>query len=245
MEVERVGYPIDTTFHRRYTILLDMLRDRGYELSKPTIFDKVSTLPTTLAELQRIYRSLESFHLILAHSTDPQLALRVVFLVPESTSKAERDEDKQLSTRQIDALAAELDQSPHLQRLIILSNHRLSPPAASELAEKNATPQIEATVQKHKYYLEYFMMGFFDANPIRHRLQPKYRLLPEKELDAMLGSLSANPNIDKRTILQQILVTDPVARYYGMREADALFVLQKVPSKSVNIRYCIMPHESV
>ena len=99
----------------------------------------------------------------------------------------------------------------------------------------NTTFDKEIRTIKYKN-VEYFMSNRLKFNITKNNLVPKHILLTEKEKLEIFKKYKANNG----TVFQKILLTDPVARYYGMKSGDLCKIIRPTPTSGISIGYRIV-----
>lgn len=92
------------------------------------------------------------------------------------------------------------------KRGIIIWSEKISPAAKKTLVEMQS-----------EYHLEDFAEADLLVNITKHFLVPKHQIMTPEEKSALIKRYRL-----KDTQLPRILVTDPVARYYGMRRGQVM-----------------------
>lgn len=91
------------------------------------------------------------------------------------------------------------------------------------VVKQSMTPSAAKVLQTvaPKYILEHFTELELVVNITEHELVPQHILLTDEEKKALLAKYRL-----KETQLPRILVSDPVARYYGLRRGDVVKILR-------------------
>jgi DNA-directed RNA polymerase I, II, and III subunit RPABC1 len=92
------------------------------------------------------------------------------------------------------------------KRGIIIWSEKMSPAAKKTLIEMQS-----------EYHLEDFAEADLLVNITQHYLVPKHMIMSPEEKSALIKRYRL-----KDTQLPRILITDPVARYYGMRRGQVM-----------------------
>lgn len=95
-------------------------------------------------------------------------------------------------------------------RAIVVVRQSMTPSAAKIMSQ-----------MAPKYLLEHFSDSELVVNITEHVLVPQHILLNEEEKKMLLSRYRL-----KETQLPRILITDPVARYYGLRRGDVVKILR-------------------
>lgn len=112
--------------------------------------------------------------------------------------------------------------------IILVVEHGLSGPAASQIPLINAE-----TKQMH---VEYFKDSELVIDITEHELVPDHTLLTEQQKKTLLNRYKL-----KETQLPKIQITDPVARYLGLKRGEVVKITRasETAGKYVTYRICI------
>ena len=83
-----------------------------------------------------------------------------------------------------------------------------------------------------KIHLEFFQVKELIVNITKHELVPKHELLEDEEVDKLLQRYRC-----RLSQLPKILVTDPVAKYYGLRRGQVVRILRKSETAGTYVTY--------
>lgn len=81
-------------------------------------------------------------------------------------------------------------------------------------------------------HFEYFQLKELIINITKHELVPKHELLPEQDLKKLLERYRV-----KVSQLPKILITDPVAKYYGLKRGQVVKITRKSETTGIYITY--------
>jgi DNA-directed RNA polymerases I, II, and III subunit RPABC1 len=81
-------------------------------------------------------------------------------------------------------------------------------------------------------HFEYFNLKELVVNITKHELVPKHQLIGNDEIKALLQRYRV-----KLTQLPKILVTDPVAKYYGLKRGAVVKILRISETAGVYVTY--------
>ena len=84
-----------------------------------------------------------------------------------------------------------------------------------------------------KIFCQYFWINMLTLNITKHEKVPKHIIMSKEELDKLVKNIQIS-SLDK---LQVIKNTDPVAKYYGMKEGDVCKIIRKSETAGVYLNY--------
>eukprot|EP01096_Ripella_sp_DP13-Kostka_P001200 TRINITY_DN11445_c0_g1_i1.p1 TRINITY_DN11445_c0_g1~~TRINITY_DN11445_c0_g1_i1.p1 ORF type:complete len:207 (+),score=100.12 TRINITY_DN11445_c0_g1_i1:107-727(+) len=200
--------------HRYYQVLkttFQMLNDRGYSLPDKYLED--FKYATFLSDFGAFVSGLSEERADLTRLCDkihnPNNGSEVsVYCSPSATSK--------LKSEQIDTVARATN------RAIIIVGCDPSSQAKSKASQMRSEGK----------YIEFFLDEELMVNITRHELVPQHVLLTQEETDALLQRYKL-----EKTQLPRILVTDPVAKYFGMEEGEVVKIIRKSQTAGKYITY--------
>ena len=174
-----------------------LVHDRGYVVAQ-------SELDMTLSDFCSLYAPSGA---ILDRSS-------LNFLVVHRDSAAEKlfvffPDDQSVGVKPIRGFLEKMNEHS-VSRCIVVIKQSLTPSAAKVMA--SLAP---------KYVMEQFGEAELVVNITEHKLVPLHVVLGDEEKQALLQRYRL-----KETQLPRILVTDPVARYYGMRRGQVVKIVR-------------------
>ena len=88
-------------------------------------------------------------------------------------------------------------------------------------------PAVKDFIKAHskKLKIEIFTTNELSFNLLQHKLVPKHRLLDAKEVSELLKTY----NLPSIQVFNKILVTDPVARFYGVGIGHVFEITRPTP----------------
>jgi len=252
-------YPFDKEFMRSYKTLVEMLKDRGYNLSQPgkeSIFGyserivpskneegtKVKKMINITDETQRAltneFGGLENLKIELTHP-NVELNILIYFIVPGIEAKSATQARKQLPIDQV-RTALKAYESSGIPRLILLSNVELATQGQALIRDANSQKVKD---QPHRY-IHFFSTEELSFNWMSSRYQPKnIRVLRDHEQNAVLSSIEVDDNQeDKRYSLPYYSDNDPLCLWYGAKSGDLIQLTRKLPITTEYLRY-VFPFE--
>ena len=162
-------------------------------------------------ELFNRFENENGFFLMVTHKKT-NLPMLVYFM------KAE----KKISNEDIKKLGINMN-NQNIKHCIIISNEELSLQAQKMVLELDL---------QQAFHFEHFLVSELTVNITQHELVPKHLLISDEEKDAVLKKFKI-----KESQLPKILVTDPVAKYLGLRKGQIVKIIRNSETAGLHIAY--------
>lgn len=107
-----------------------------------------------------------------------------------------------------------------------MSNAVLSPPAEKLMNDLDAEAKLR---------FEYFQFKELLVNITKHQLVPTHEIMPDDEKRKLLDRYKV-----KESQLPRMLVSDPVAKYYGLRRGQVCKIIRTSETSGTYVTYRIV-----
>lgn len=174
-----------------------LVHDRGYVVSQSELDMSLADFCATFAPSGAVL-DRASLNFLVQHRDDAADRLFVFF-----------PEDLSVGVKPIRTYLERMNEHSVFRCLVVV-RQTLTPSAAKVM-----------TGLAPKYIMEQFSESELIVNITEHKLVPVHVVLTEEEKKALLARYRL-----KETQLPRILVTDPVARYYGMRRGQVVKIVR-------------------
>lgn len=193
-----------------YKTVHQMVHDRGYVVSQSELDLSLSDFAATHAPSGTLLdRSALNF--LVSHKDSQSDQLFVFF-----------PEDLSVGVKPIRTFLEKMNEGG-VFKCIVVYRGSLTPSAAKVMA-----------AMAPKYVMEQFSEGELVVNITEHKLVPQHVVLSEEEKKALLERYRL-----KDTQLPRILISDPVARYYGLRRGQVVKILRPSETAGRYVTYRI------
>jgi DNA-directed RNA polymerases I, II, and III subunit RPABC1 len=194
--------------------LFEMLSDRGFVIPSKHLHETLEQFNQYWNDILARGGSRRDLVILVQHSLNPSTHLIVFF--PEESNK-------KIGVKPIRELAEKMEEK-NITKGIIITQAPLTAFAKSAVGE--AAPKLE---------IEVFMESELLVNITKHELVPKHVLLTSEEKKVLLARYKVRENQ-----LPRILVSDPVARYFGMRKGEVVKIIRpsETAGRYVTYRLC-------
>ena len=187
-----------------------LVHDRGFVVSQADLDLTLQNFLSTFAPSGTILdRSILNF--LVQHKDSPQDKLYVFF-----------PEDMSVGVKPIRIFLEKMNENS-VFKCIVVYRSGLTPSATKVMA--SLAP---------KYIMEQFSESELVVNITEHKLVPQHIVLSDEEKKALLVKYRL-----KDTQLPRILISDPVARYYGLRRGQVVKILRPSETAGRYVTYRI------
>ncbi len=107
------------------------------------------------------------------------------------------------------------------------------------VVKENLTPFAKTALKEmslHGYHVEFFKEAELLVDITEHKLVPEHIVLTEEEKQRLLARYKLKPNQ-----LPRILISDPIARYYGLTHHQVMKIIRpsETAGRYVTYRICV------
>lgn len=197
-------------------VILEMLNDRGYNTEKYENFT-YKELDTMLKTLSTKNKDISSLDIELNGTNDTKLLVKYVL-----TSK--------IRVSNIIALTESIIEE-NLNKgdtLIIIIKDKLTDDSKLETFFKHI-------YDKQKIFIQYFWINSLTLNITKHERVPRHELINEEEKQLMLK----NSMVSDDSKIPTIKMTEPVSKYYGIKEGQVFKITRNSETSGQYITYRI------
>lgn len=193
---------------RVYGTVHQLVNDRGYEVTQAELSLSLADFLVNFAASGSII-DRAALNFLVQHGKNPEDKLFVFF-----------PEDLSVGVKPIRTYLERMNEQG-VYRAIIVYRNSMTPSASKVMA-----------TMAPKYVLEQFAESELVVNITEHVLVPQHIVLGDSEKKELLEKYRL-----KETQLPRILVSDPVARYYGMRRGQVVKIVRPSETAGRYITY--------
>lgn len=193
---------IDNLYRSRLT-LLDILRDRGYDVSA---YERFSPAEATAA-----VPSLTALSFHVTKPADPRKQCHIRYEKSVSQQKMKNGYFNQIVTD---------EDCEHVEIIVMLASHVTDTHHAVALREYmrlKEEPNDQGVKERRRLRVSFFAIDMMVINPLRHVLVPKHEIVPEEEHKALMERLFVTSKSKMPEIKYHL---DPIARCIGAAPGD-------------------------
>ena len=132
--------------------------------------------------------------------------------------------DSQISERSIEGVANRVIEAD-IYRAVLVSNRSLT---------SSAEKLLKKLENESKLIIEFFTTSDLMINITHHEMVPRHIVCTREEKELVLKKYKA-----KESQLPKILVSDPVARYYGIRKGELMKIIRTSETAGFHVVYRI------
>ncbi|ORX41112.1 DNA-directed RNA polymerases ii 24 kda polypeptide [Kockovaella imperatae] len=189
----------------------EMMRDRGYQVADYEINTSFDDFKQAHGSSGQVDRTNMSF--TADHEEESGNRIYVYFCSDRNVSKAN-----------VKTFLGSMDRM-NAQKGLLIYAEKLSPIAARAMQEMSS-----------EYHLEHFKETDLLVNITHHFLVPKHTIMKTEDKQALIKKYRL-----KETQLPRIMITDPVARYYGLRRGQVMKIerASETAGRYVTYRICM------
>ena len=196
------------------SIILELLQDRGLDTSEYEHFtpEEISVMYSTVSTKTKDISALD---ISLKDSKNKTTLVKYVL-----SSKIRTSNLINLTQTFIDETLEEGD------TLIIIIKDKLT-------SDDQLEEYFKSIYDSKKIFCQYFWINMLTLNITKHEKVPKHTIINDDEIKELIKNIQIS-SVEK---LQVIKNTDPVAKYYGMKNGDVCKIIRKSETAGVYINY--------
>ncbi|GMT14809.1 hypothetical protein PFISCL1PPCAC_6106, partial [Pristionchus fissidentatus] len=187
--------------------VMQMCHDRGYLVTQEELDQTLAQFKETFAQSGRPTRA--ELTVLVAHNDDPTDQMFVFF-----------PDDTKIGIKTIKAICQQM-QEQNITRAIIVVHTGMTPSAKQAIAD-----------MAPKYTLEHFLEAELMVNITEHELVPEHVVMTSDEKSELLARYKL-----KDTQLPRIQMSDPVARYFGLKRGQVVKIIRPSETAGRYITY--------
>ncbi|KAH7718079.1 RPB-5 protein [Aphelenchoides avenae] len=192
--------------------VMQMCHDRGYLVTQEELDQTLENFKETFGDKPSERRPARSeLTILVAHNDDPTDQMFVFF-----------PEDPKIGIKTIKAVCQQM-QEQNITRAIIVVQTGMTPSAKQAIVD-----------MAPKYTLEQFLESELMVNITEHELVPEHVVMTQDEKQELLSRYKL-----KDSQLPRIQISDPVARYFGLKRGQVVKIIR--PSETAG-RYITYRH---
>ncbi|WKY03582.1 hypothetical protein Q1695_004940 [Nippostrongylus brasiliensis] len=190
--------------------IMQMCHDRGYLVTQEELDQTLDEFKTTFGDRPSERKPARSdLTILVAHNDDPTDQMFVFF-----------PEDTKIGIKTIKAICQQM-QEQTITRAIIVVQAGMTPSAKQAIAD-----------MAPKYILEHFLESELMVNITEHELVPEHVVMTSDEKAELLARYKL-----KDTQLPRIQLSDPVARYFGLKRGQVVKIVRPSETAGRYITY--------
>jgi len=207
----------DTEVYKLWRIrktIMQMAHDRGYLVTQDELDQTVDQFKETFGDKPSERRPARSdLTILVAHNDDPTDQMYVFF-----------PEDPKIGIKVIKLICQQM-QEQNITRAIVVVQSGMTPSAKTAIMD-----------MAPKYQLEQFLEAELMINITEHELVPEHLLMSNDEKAELLARYKL-----KESQLPRIQISDPVARYFGLKRGQVVKIIRssETAGRYITYRICV------
>jgi len=196
------------------SIILELLRDRGYDTTKydnftseeiDIMFKTMSTKSKEISTLDIKLNDENDKNLLVKYVLSPKIRVSNIIGLTETFIEENLEEG---------------------DTFIMIIRDKLT-------TDESLEEYFKKIYETKNIFCQYFWINMLTFNLTQHEMVPKHEILNEDEKTELIKKLQIN-DILKLPFIKQ---TEPVAKYYGMKEGDICRITRKSETAGVYVSY--------